>query len=238
VGPAPFGQRDWPLKDRMWTLEDGGARVEIRTTGKVLVPMPYCADRYLWRTTLKRPPAPEGIAPIPKIGAAVSGAALEFPDNVTTLPDESSRRVAERIVTLFLAREKAALADKKDVVSATDKPVRITQLSRYATAATATYYFEARKPLRYAEGFVDNDAGLVTGWIVDSPAGLKDVEVTYKVNDDGYKQSDHAMVRGVVPYRGRALWLLEWHGWETEYFTLHDWPSGIVRVLADGYQCS
>ena len=59
----------------------------------------------------------------------------------------------------------------------------------------------------------------------------------YKINDDAYKENDRAVVRGIVPYRGRALWLLEWHGWETEYYTLHDWPSGIQRVIVDAYEC-
>ncbi len=239
IGPAPFGPPDWPLKGLAWTLANGSQPpVEITTLEKTLVRMPYCDDRYLWRTTLKQPAAPEGIAPIPKIGAAVSGARLEFPDNVISLPDAGSRRVADRIVELFLAREKARLAvDKGVAASGSAATVRITQLVRHVVGGTSTYYFEASKPLKLSDGSVGSDAGVVSGWVVDSAAGLRDYEVAYRVNDDTYKEYDNAVVRGIVPYQGRALWLLERHGWETEYYTLHDWPSGIQRLIVDAYEC-
>ena len=239
IGAAPFGPPDWPLEGRVWTLADGRQpAVEIATLDKQMVRMPYCNDRSLWRTTLKRPPAPEGVAPIPKIGAAVSEAQFEFPEDVIGLPDAGSRRIADRIIALFLSHEKGRLAVER-AVSASGKPaaVRIAQLARHALGGTSTYYFEATRALKLYDGGVADDAGLVTGWIVDSPAGLRDYEVKYKINDDAYKENDRAVVRGIVPYRGRALWLLEWHGWETEYYTLHDWPSGIQRVIVDAYDC-
>ena len=216
IGPVPFGPPDWPLTGRVWTLADGRkAPVEITTVGTQMVRMPYCDDRSLWRTTLTRPPAPEGISPIPKIGAAVSGANLQFPENVTGLPDAGSRRVSNRIVTLFLSHEKARLAADK-ALSATTEPVRIQQLARHTLGATSTYYFEATKAVKIPGYGVAEDARLLTGWIVDAGAGLKDYEVTYKINDDAYKENAQAIVRGIVPFQGRALWLLEWHGWESE----------------------
>ena len=116
-------------------------------------------------------------------------------------------------------------------------PVRIQQLKRHAAGGVATYYFEATKALKVSDTSIAPDAGLVTGWIIDSATGLKDYEVIYKVNDDSYKQNDRAIVRGIVPFQSGALWILEWHGWESEYYSVHHWPSATNRVLVDAYEC-
>jgi hypothetical protein len=243
IGPAPFPAPEWPFKGLTWTLSSGRGRkpVEITTLEPVMVDMPYCEDRLLWRTTLKRPPVDQRYVPIGKIGLAVRGAAIEHPEVVANQPDPGSRRVARRIVALFLSKERARLAVEKGqyAVSAApgSPPVRIKQLSRHLVGDVSTYYFEATKALTLSDGAIDPNAGLITGWIVDSPSGLKDYEVTYKVNDDAYKENDHATVHGIVPFQGRALWLLEWHGWEWEYYTLHEWPAGVARLTVDAYQC-
>ena len=241
VGPVPFGPPDWPLTGRVWTLANGQqAPVEITTLGKQMVRMPYCDDRSFWRTTLKRPPAPEGIAPISNIGAAVSGASLEFPEDVINRADAASRRVASLIVTLAHRKEASRLAampkeywPQNSYGDRTQAPVRIEKLRRYTAGGITTYYFEAAKP--WWKESPEN--GLVTGWITDSAGTLRDHDVVYKFNNDSHKENASAIVWGVVRYGNRALWLLEWRGWESQYYTLHDWPSGVVRATVDAYEC-
>ena len=229
----------WPFKDLTWTLS-GGRPLTFKTLEPVTVQMPYGEDRLMWRTTLNRPPVRKGYAPIRKMGAAVTGATIEHPEDVANQPDQASRNVARRIVSLFLSHEEARLTEENGrlAVSAADKPspVAVKVLKRHTAAGATTYYFEATKALKLYDGAVAPDAGLVTGWIVDTASGLKDFEVRYKVNDDSYKQNDRAIVRGVVSYHGKALWLLEWHGWESEYYTVHDWPSGHLLLTVDAYK--
>ncbi|HYE87275.1 MAG TPA: hypothetical protein VEA16_13030 [Vicinamibacterales bacterium] len=236
-GPAQL------LANRTWLLSPGPGRtpVPLRTTETVVAWMPYCEDRLMWRTTLRPSPLDQGVAPVSKLGMAVSGASISFPEDVSAQPDAPSRRVGRRIVSLFLLKEKERLAQEKGpyAVSAApgSPPVVIRELRRHTFGQASTYYFEATKSLRTSEGSIAPDAGLVTGWLVDSSAGLKDFEVTYKVNDDAYKENERAIVRGIVNYAGKALWLLEWHGWEHEYYTLHEWPAGIVRLRMNAYNC-
>jgi hypothetical protein len=227
------------LKDRTWTLSGGrGLRpITIKTIEQVMVQMPYGDDRLMWRTTLQRPPARKGYAPILKIGAAVSGGSLEFPENVTKQPDEVSRRVARRIVSLFVAKEKARLAEHGFYeVSADSLPIVIKLLTRHTAAGITTYYFEATRSVRNSLGGIAPDLGLLTGWITETASELLDFEVAFKINDDASKQNERAIVRGIIPYKGKALWLLEWHGWESEYYTVHDWPSGRLLVTVGAYK--
>ena len=235
-------EKEWPFKDLGWQLSSGrGEKTEFKTLEPQMVRMPYCSERLMWRTTLRRPPAIEGVAPIEKLGMSVSGTSMELPDDVTSQPDQQSQRVVRQIVILFLAKEKARLSREPGQYAASLAPgspsVRVRQLVRHAIGSNTVYYFEAIKPLKLSDGAVSPDAGLVTGWIVDSPSGLRDYEVTYKVNDDAYKENDLAVVRGIVRHQGKALWLLEWRGWESEYYTVYDWPSGILRVNMNAYHC-
>jgi hypothetical protein len=239
--PARPASPNWPFKDAAWTLSAGRGRgaLAINTLKPVMVPMPYCADQLMWRTNLSRPPVREGHAPIRKLGAAATGVSLELPEDVTSRVDA---RVARRIVSVFLTKEKERLSGEQEpyvrALAADAQPVVIRQLMRHRVGDVIVYYFEATKALKLADGILFPDVGLVTGWIADSPSGLQDHEVRYKINDDAAKQNDRAIVRGIIPYQGKALWLLEWHGWESEYYTLHDWPSGAVRLTVDAYNCS
>jgi hypothetical protein len=229
----------WPFKDLTWTLP-GGRPLTFKTLEPVMVQMPYGEDRLMWRTTLKGRPVRKGYVPIPKIGAAVTAASIELPEDVVSEPDDASRRVARRIESLFQMHEKSRLAEERGRVTVPQAdeplPVVIEQLKRHAVAGVTTYYFEATRSLKLSDGAIVPDAGLVTGWIVDSRSGLKDFEVEYKVNDDSYKEGDTAIVRGIVPYQGKAVWILEWHGWESEYYTVHEWPSGVLLVTVDAYK--
>jgi hypothetical protein len=250
-----------PFEGLIWTLISGprSKAAEIRTLAPAAVRMAYCSDRILWRTTLRRPPAKEGYAPVRKLGIAVSGGTIEHPEDVVSQPDAASRRVVRHIVRLthakegerFAAHAKAlehAIATSKEVAerakqfreylpkeSSTERArvaVKLVQLRRHSAGGVTIYYFEATKAWGLA-----TENGLVTGWIVESPSGLADHEVNYKFNDDSAKENDRAIVRGVLRYQGRALWILEWHGWETAYYTVNDWPSGVTRLIVDEYNC-
>jgi hypothetical protein len=217
--------------------------VAIKTEIKTLEPLTvgsHCTDQAVWRTTLKLPPAQEHVAPIRKIAVAVAGGVVELPEDVAGQPDAASRRVARRIVHLTHAKEAERVANTpRQYLPETGSPegranvaVRIEQLRRHAVDGVSTYYFEATKAWGAA---LDN--GLVTGWIVDTPSGLRDHDVTFKFNDDSHKENARAIVWGVVRYQDRSLWILEWHGYESEAYAVHDWPSGVERVLVDGGGC-
>jgi len=220
----PAAKADHQFKELIWTLVSGRGRapVEIRTLDQASVPMPYCSDQEGWRTTLKVPPAPKGVAPIRNIGLAVRGATVDHPDDVARQPDAASGRVSRLIISIVHSKEGERLLEETGplgVSSPGDRlriPVRIPVLLRQLSAGVTTYYFEATKALKVSDGSVLDDAGLVTGWITDSAGKLRDYDVQYKINDDGYKQNDRAHVWGIVPFGKRALWILEWHGWESE----------------------
>lgn len=232
--------RDWPP---ISAADKALRAVEIKTDIKTIEPLTvesHCVDQFVWRTTLRLPPAPANIAPVRKIGLAISGGALEHPEDVANQPDEASRRVARRIVQLAHTKEVERVEETPDEyrprgysrAERATVAVRIQILRRHVTAGVATYYFEAVKAWGPAI-----DHGLVTGWIVDASSRLVDYDVRYKFNDDGYKENDRAIVWGVVPYQRRTLWILEWHGYEWEYYTVHDWPSGVERLRVDGGGC-
>lgn len=218
--------------------------VDIKTEIKTIEPLTvqsHCADQTVWRTTLTLPPAPENIAPVRKIGLAISGGAVESTEDVANQPDVESRRVVRRIVQLTHAKELERLTSEPDEYlprgqtrsERANVAVRIAVLRRHATTAdVSTYYFEALKAWGPAV-----DHGLVTGWIVATPSRLVDHDVKYKFNDDGYKENDRAIVWGVVRYQRRTLWILEWHGYESEYYSVHEWPSGVERMKVDGGSC-
>jgi hypothetical protein len=241
----PPAKPDGQFKDLIWTLVYGRGRpsVRIRTLEPVTIPMPYCSDQIGWRTTLKLPPAPRDVAPIRKIGLAVRGAAVRHPEDVAHQPDAAAGRVARLIVSLVHTKEGERLLEVKGPLGVSSPgdprqiPVRITLLWRDSFGGVSTYYFEATKPLRVSDGTVIGDAGLVTGWITDSAGKLRGYDVQYKINDDSYKQNDRARVWGIVPYGGRSLWILEWHGWESAYYTVNDWPSGVTRLTVGEYNC-
>jgi len=231
----------WPFAGIAWTLSQGGGRkpVDLTTIEPVMVRMPYCSDRLMWRTTLKRPPAPEGVSPIRKLGMAVRGAAIEQPEDVANQPDAASRRLSHHIVKLAHEKEALRLESQpkeywppNSYGDRAQAPVRIEQLRRYAAGGVTTYYFEAAK-----SWWKDSPDGLVTGWITDLAGTLRDQDVEYKFNNDRHKENASAKVWGIVRYQHRALWLLEWHGWEDEYYTVHDWPSGITRAMVNAYEC-
>ena len=232
--------RDWPP---MTAAAKKLRAVEIKTEIKTIEPLmaqSHCVDQPVWRTTLTLPPAPENIAPVRKIGLAISGGSVDFPEDVSGQPDVESRRVARRIVQLTHAKERERLATEpaeylppaRSAAERAKVAVRIPVLRRYVTSGVSTYYFEALKAWGPAV-----DLGLVTGWIVATPSRLVDHYVQYKFNDDGAKENDRAIVWGVVRYRGRALWVLEWHGYEWEYYTIHEWPSGVERLNVGGGGC-
>ena len=237
VMPPP---RQWPPTTAAWRAMRA---VVIKTEIKTIEPLTvgsHCSDQSVWRTTLALPPAQENVAPIRKIAVAIAGGVVQQPEDVAGQPDAASRRVARRIVQLTHAREAARVADEPrhylpETGSAEGREkvaVRIEQLRRDARAGVATYYFEATKAWGLAL-----DHSLVTGWIVDTPSGLRYHDLKFNFNDDSHKENDRAIVWGLVRYQGRALWILEWHGYESEYYILHDWPSGVARVLVGGGGC-
>ena len=239
--PLSRDEPEWPFKDLGWMLSFGGGRPEaaIQTIEPRTV-RSYCGDQDVWRTSLKLPATRENVAPTRKIGLAISGGTIEHPQDVVAQPDAASRRVARRIVALTHARELERIAKEPaqwlpSAHSTTERakvPVRLAKLRRHSTAGITTYYFEATK----AWG-ADPQHGLVTGWIVDAPSGLTDHDVAYKFNDDSFKENERAIVWGVVRYQEKTLWILEWHGYEIEYYTVHEWPAGVERVSISGGAC-
>jgi len=238
--PVEPDRPSWPFNDLGWTLSygRGKAPIQIKTLEPLTVDS-HCMEQVVWRTTLKLPPARKNVAPIYKIGIAVSATGVEHPEDVVNQPDAASRRVVRRIVALTHSKEAERLkeipknylpagasADRQKVA------VRVRLLRRHSAAGVPIYYFEATKAWGLAP-----EGGLVTGWIVDRPSGMQEHDVKYKFNDDGAKEGDNAIVWGVIPYDGRALWILEWHGYEWEYYTVHDWPSGVERLRVDGGGC-
>jgi len=239
--PLPPEEPEWPFSNLEWTLSSSGgtASVAIKTLEPLTVDS-HCTDQTVWRTTLKLPPARKNVAPIQKIGLAVNGSSVQHPENVAGQPDAASRRVARVIVQLTHAKEAERLATEPKEYwpsnSYSDRaqvPVRLEKLQRHSNGGSSTYYFEATKP--WLRGSPEN--GLVTGWLSASGTDIKSHDVKYKFNDDGHKENDRAIVWGIVPYRGRTLWILEWHGYEHEYYTVHDWPSAVERVKIDGGGC-
>ena len=240
--PVPPSGPEWPLKGVAWALSYGrNTKTATIRTLEPLVVDSHCTEQAVWRTTLKRPPVPENESPAGKIGIATSRIKLEHPIDVATQPDAASRRVAQRIVTLTHAKEIALVAAEPEwfppphpllLGNRAQVAVRIEKLERHTIGGVSTYYFEATKAWDQA---LDN--GLVTGWIVDSPSGLKDYEVQYKINDDTYKQNDRATVWGIVRHQGKSLWVLEWHGYEWEYYTVHEWPTGVELLNIVGGGC-
>ena len=266
LSPVEPAEKEWPFRNLEWRLYGRGkngtpvmpparpgppltaaavamSAVEIKTEIKTIEPLTvdsHCSDQAVWRTTLTLPPAPENVAPIRKIAVAIAGGVVEQPEDVVGQPDAASRRVARRIVQLTHAKETERVADMPSQYLPPDHSpaarakvaVRLAQLRRLSIAGVATYYFEAHKAWGPAL-----DGGLVTGWIVATPSGVTDHDVKYKFNDDSSKENDSAIVWGVVKYQGRSLWILEWHGYELEYYTIHDWPSGVERLQVDGGGC-
>lgn len=239
--PLPAEHTEWPFGNLEWTLTYGRGRtpVAIKTLEPLMVDS-HCSDQAVWRTTLTLPPARKNVSPISKIGVAISAGAIEHPEDVIDRPDAASRRVARRIVQLTHAKEAERVAvtqrqylpETGSIEGRASVAVRIERLRRHSMAGVSTYYFEATKAWGAALG-----GSLVTGWIVDTPAGLRDHDVKFKFNDDGHKENDRAIVWGLVRYQNRALWILEWHGYEWEYYTINDWPSGVERVNVDGGGC-
>ena len=78
---------------------------------------------------------------------------------------------------------------------------------------------------------------ITSGWIIDSAGEATLHTARFAVNDDSYKEGRDGTVTGLVPLPDRTLWLMEWHGYESEEHAIHEWPSGRVRLRTPGVGC-
>jgi hypothetical protein len=191
----------------------------------------HCMFEEAWRTSFKGKPVPAYDADFAKIGIAVRGGTAEQPQDVTSQPDEASRRIASLVLRRAASEEAIRLAKDpnilKDYLTQTAR-LEVTKLFRHTSAGTATYFFETTKtpfPL------------MTRGWIVDSASGTAWRDVRFTVSDDVYKEVCVGTVIGLVSLPDRTLWLMEWHGYEGEGQAIHEWPSGAIRLRTPGAGC-
>jgi len=219
---------------RLW-LPAAGTPIDVNVLRPAMADS-HCAAQQVWRTShVARVPEPHTF-PIKKVGLAVRGAAVERADDVSTLPDDGSRRVGRLITQLTHAKETERLTRqpqdpfaKYDAAKRASTPVRIGALRRHTVDNTSTYYFEASKT------YLPHETELIIGWVVESPLGLNSYHV--RMFDDVEKEGENAVVWGVVRSGGRSYWVFEWQGYESESYAVHEWPSGATRLKIDGGGC-
>lgn len=219
---------------------DGSSISEIKSTRPTAMPS-HCQDQQVWQTTLDMPAWDEHVAPVPKIGIAVRGGEFQRIENVVQPPDDRSRQVAQFALTLAQAKQRERFIREGDPhfkkltpAQREATPFKLETLVRHALASSTTYYFEASRDL---SALGHGDLYRSRGWIVDSPAGLRGHGVTFQFDDDAAKENDRSTVHGVIRIGERSFWILETHGYEWEYYTLREWPSGIQRLSIGGGGC-
>jgi hypothetical protein len=215
------------LEGRPWTLwkRAGGAPTEFRITGRAIADAGYFRHE-AWTTTFKGIRLRPGYVPIAKAGLATQGIIVEQPENVASRPDAASQRVGRLISHLAHAKETEMVTSdphhplrEQGAAARASTVVRLTKLWRRRAGNTDTYYFEAVK--QYGHLPV-----LATGWVVVAGGKARSLDVTSLPSDDVYKQGVYRTVLGIVPFRGRDLWVMEAHYYEGEDREVRVWPSG------------
>jgi len=215
------------LERRPWKLwkRAGGAPIDLRVTGRATADAGYFFHE-AWTTTFAGTPVLPYVVPVAKAGLATQGVVVEQPENVVSQPDAASRRVGRLITHLTHAGEAAMLKaepehhlHQRPAELRASTVVRLSKLWRRRLGSTDTYYFEAIKQQGYLPV-------LSTGWIVVSGGKATSQDVTVMASDDTYKQAVRREVLGIVPYRGRDLWVIETHYYEGEDVRVRAWPSG------------
>jgi hypothetical protein len=189
-----------------------------------------------------RPAYPGSTNLLPQVaGLGVLGPArFEHGQDVTAQPDESSRRVAERIVPNVHAVERRVLRESQE-----DSPlerfagrrevrsvVRLMTMTRHRTVDGEWYFFQARK--QYGEWYVfegkrmyrDWARLLVHGWVRSSSAGLSVHGLTGRFVDDDGKVSQIYRVTGVLVLDDRSVWIAEGFGYEWQWYELFEMKPG------------
>jgi len=219
------------LERRPWQLwkRSGGAPVDVRVTGRATADAGYFFHE-AWTTTFTGTPVPPYYVPVAKVGLATQGVVVEQPENVVSQPDAASRRVGRLISHLAHTKESAMVkADPHHPLGGlaaavrANTVVRLTKLWRRSAGDSETYYFEAVKQVTQ-HGYLPPI--LTTGWIILSAGRATSRDVTSLPSDDVHKQAVRRRVLGIVPYRGRDLWVMETQHYEGEDHTVRVWPSG------------
>ena len=147
------------LSGSSWTLwRRGTTKPElIKVLDRAMVHN-HCTDEEAWRTTVQGEQVSKQVADIRKLGVAIRGGELHLPENVTAQPDESSRRVARRIVALTHAEGDRPLPDIQRLFTNTAPPGPVILEKLLRDRDSGTYYFEAAKKF--------GEVGAVTtGWL-------------------------------------------------------------------------
>ena len=220
------------LRDSSWTLWRRGTSTPepIKVLNRAMVHN-HCTDEEAWRTTVQGKPVAKHVSDIKKIGVAVRGGEVQFPEDITAQPDNASRRVVQRITFLTHAGAEGLQTEIRRLApdARTTNIVTLDKLIRHRTDES-TYYFEAVK--KY--GFI----GAVTqGWIVESDTGLRVHGVRSWADDGEAKTHSRADVLAVVRRGTASLWLVIWHGYEGEGYVIHEWPSGRAIDNLGGGGC-
>lgn len=198
------------LEGRPWTLwkSAGGAPTEFRVTGRAIADAGYFFHE-AWTTTFKGKPIRRGETAIVKLGLATQGIIVEQPESVVSQPDPASRRVA-RLITHLTHSGEAQMLQEEPQHALHQRPaelrastvVRLSKLWRRRSGDSDTYYFEAFKQQGYFPI-------VSTGWIVVTDGKATSHDVTVMASDDTYKAAVFRSVIGIVPFRGRDLWVIE-----------------------------
>jgi hypothetical protein len=192
---------------------------------------------------------------LPQTGGigVVGPARFDSGENVTAQPDESSARVAARVVRAVHAVERRLDREagvdsplrrfdgRKDVRSV----VRLLTMVRHRTDAGELYFFQARK--QYGEWYVfegkrlykDWARTLVHGWVRVSSAGVSMLPATGVFEDDDGKQGSIYHPAGFLVLDDRTVLIAAGFGYEYQFYELfeigpRDTPPQSVLVLDVG----
>jgi hypothetical protein len=189
-----------------------------------------------------------------RVGLGVLGPArVERGDDVTSQPDESSRRAAMAVVREVhnVERHLIRRADvsplerfegRKEVRSI----VRLLTMTRFLADDGEWYFFQARK--QYLEPYVFEGkrhvkvwaSVLVEGWLRASSAGLRTLGAHGVVEDDDGKAGIIYRIVGILPLEDRTVWIAEGLQYEQQHYELFEAelnggaPNSVLSVVTGG----
>jgi hypothetical protein len=197
---------------------------------------------------LPRRPLLSGAQLLPQLGnlGSLGPARFEPGEDVTGQPDESSRRVAARIVRNVHAVERRVLRDYQGESpverfagrSEVRSVVRVMTMTRHHAGGGEWYFFQARK--QYGEWYVfegkrmykDWARLLVHGWVRSSSDGLSVHRLTGGFDDDDGKSSSVYRMTGVLVLGERTVWIAEGSGHEWQWYEVFELGPGDVAPLS------